>query len=158
MTPSIVREPDEKPDKGLKGGSCNRRACQAPGAMWFNHYTDKYYCRSCAHLINRGNPEGWPIGSRNPAVVLDEWTRKDSELAVTEGWDLFDIDCTGVLKVQRHDESEKLATDFAAWLRVGIAASKGSTLHAKALRLMPPDERERIQTITASALRMENEA
>jgi hypothetical protein len=41
-----------KPDKGLKGGSCNRTACQAPGAMWFNHSTRAYYCQWCARLIN----------------------------------------------------------------------------------------------------------
>lgn len=67
--PFVITESDEKPDKGQKGGSCNRRACQAPGAMWFNHYTDKYYCQDCARLINRANPEGWPIGSGKPAVV-----------------------------------------------------------------------------------------
>jgi hypothetical protein len=66
----VDNDPPEKPDKGEKGGSCNRRVCQAPGAMWFNHYTNKYYCTECARLINRANPEGWPIGSRKPAVVL----------------------------------------------------------------------------------------
>ena len=24
----------DKPDKGEKGGSCNRSCCQAPGAVW----------------------------------------------------------------------------------------------------------------------------
>ena len=41
-----------KPDKGLEDGSCNRTACQAPGATWFNHSTRAWYCRPCAHLIN----------------------------------------------------------------------------------------------------------
>lgn len=44
--------PPNKPDKGLFGGSCNRRACQRPGADWFNHSTRRYYCRSCAHTLN----------------------------------------------------------------------------------------------------------
>ena len=41
-------------DKGEKGGSCNRTACQKPaeedpdGIRWFNHSTRKYYCRACA--------------------------------------------------------------------------------------------------------------
>jgi hypothetical protein len=45
-------------DKGEKGGSCNRTACQKPaaddphGIRWFNHSTRKYYCRSCAWELN----------------------------------------------------------------------------------------------------------
>ena len=41
--------------KGLKGENCNRTACQAPGAYWYNHSTQAYYCRTCADLINRAN-------------------------------------------------------------------------------------------------------
>lgn len=44
-----------KPDKGLKFGSCNREACQRPGATWFNRGTDKYYCENCAYSINSAN-------------------------------------------------------------------------------------------------------
>lgn len=44
-----------KPDKGLKGGSCNRTACQAPKAVYFNFSTEKYYCRRCAEDLNRAN-------------------------------------------------------------------------------------------------------
>lgn len=40
-------------DKGKRGGLCNRSACLAPGAMWFNTSTRAYYCRGCAHSINR---------------------------------------------------------------------------------------------------------
>lgn len=43
------------PDKGLKGGSCNRTACQAPGANYYNHSTEKYYCRRCAEDLNIAN-------------------------------------------------------------------------------------------------------
>lgn len=43
------------PDKGLKGGSCNRTACQAPGANYFNYSTEKYYCRRCAEDLNQAN-------------------------------------------------------------------------------------------------------
>lgn len=43
------------PQKGLKGGNCNRTACQKPGAQFFNHSTKKYYCQTCAMLINRAN-------------------------------------------------------------------------------------------------------
>lgn len=41
--------------KGLKGGNCNRTACQKPGAHYFNKGTDKYYCQECALLINRAS-------------------------------------------------------------------------------------------------------
>lgn len=41
--------------KGLKGGNCNRTACQKPGATFFNHSTEKYYCLDCAMMINRAN-------------------------------------------------------------------------------------------------------
>ena len=39
-------------DKGDKGGSCNREACQRPGAYWYNHGTQRYYCDTCAHWLN----------------------------------------------------------------------------------------------------------
>lgn len=42
-------------DKGEYNGKCNRMACTTIGANWFNHYTEKYYCASCAHEINRVN-------------------------------------------------------------------------------------------------------
>lgn len=65
---------EHKADKGHPGGSCNREACQRPFAFWFNHGTQKYYCRDCAHAINRANPEGcaWTGGDGSPLVVLDE--------------------------------------------------------------------------------------
>ena len=44
-------------DKGRLNGSCNRSCCLQPGANWFNHSTMKHYCRECATLINRANPE-----------------------------------------------------------------------------------------------------
>ena len=42
----------DKPDKGEKGGSCNRTACQQPDAKYFNKATEAYYCETCAELIN----------------------------------------------------------------------------------------------------------
>lgn len=41
--------------KGEKNGLCNRTACQAPGATYYNHSTRKYYCEPCANEINRVN-------------------------------------------------------------------------------------------------------
>ena len=41
--------------KGVHGGNCNREACQKPGALWYNKgmLNNKYYCASCAALINQ---------------------------------------------------------------------------------------------------------
>lgn len=41
-----------KHDKGEKFGSCNRRSCQGPPAIFFNKSTRKYYCPRCADKIN----------------------------------------------------------------------------------------------------------
>lgn len=45
----------ELPGKGEKGQRCNRTACQAEGAYWFNHSTRKHYCGTCADIINAAN-------------------------------------------------------------------------------------------------------
>lgn len=52
-----TRRPGEKPDKGKMNGSCNRFACQAPGATWYNHSTQKHYCESCALDLNSYHPK-----------------------------------------------------------------------------------------------------
>ena len=44
---------ENKSDKGFLGGSCNRTACQAPGAIWYNHSTQEHYCYNCAMDLNR---------------------------------------------------------------------------------------------------------
>lgn len=62
---------ETKADKGLKGGSCNRRACQRPGAWWLNRGTDAYYCTPCARLINDANPDTWRIGIYGPLCVSE---------------------------------------------------------------------------------------
>lgn len=38
--------------KGVYMGNCNRSACFRPGADWYNHGTSKYYCQSCAFMLN----------------------------------------------------------------------------------------------------------
>jgi hypothetical protein len=45
------RHQPNKPDKGKMNGSCNRTACQRPGANWFNTSTRVYYCEPCARGI-----------------------------------------------------------------------------------------------------------
>lgn len=37
----------DKDDKGKENGSCNRRLCQSPGAVWYNHGSLSWYCESC---------------------------------------------------------------------------------------------------------------
>jgi len=39
-------------DKGLLGGHCNRTACLAPDATWWNRITNAYYCQACAIMLN----------------------------------------------------------------------------------------------------------
>ena len=46
-----------KSGKGEKGGICNRTACENSGAVYFNFSTEKYYCPSCAELLNDNNRE-----------------------------------------------------------------------------------------------------
>lgn len=47
--------------KGVKGGNCNRTACQAPDATWYNTGSWAYYCRACANEINKWCPEDEPL-------------------------------------------------------------------------------------------------
>lgn len=55
------KNPDAKSElKGVKGGNCNRTACQMPHADWYNPYTYAYYCRCCAKELNRVW-EGQPV-------------------------------------------------------------------------------------------------
>lgn len=54
-------EPGDHPDKGQMGGHCNTRACQKPGAVWYNTGTDSYYCSPCAVAINRVNRDIKPM-------------------------------------------------------------------------------------------------
>jgi hypothetical protein len=65
-------EPAIKSDKGEKAGSCNRRACQKPGAVFYNRGSYAYYCRSCADLINgeyRGDLGDEPLCSIDESAV-----------------------------------------------------------------------------------------
>ena len=41
--------------KGVKGGECARTACSNKPATYFNKSTKRYYCPSCAALLNRAN-------------------------------------------------------------------------------------------------------
>ena len=39
-------------DKGQWNGHCNRSACLAPGAVWYNRGSHAFYCQSCAHMLS----------------------------------------------------------------------------------------------------------
>jgi hypothetical protein len=48
---------------GQFGGLCNRTACRRPGASWYSHAINAYYCGECAVLINHS-------GGRAVAIEL----------------------------------------------------------------------------------------
>lgn len=41
--------------KGEYGEECNRTACSNNKAIYFNHSTRKYYCKTCALMLNSAN-------------------------------------------------------------------------------------------------------
>jgi len=41
--------------KGEYNQECNRTACNNSAAVYYNHSTEKYYCKSCAMEINFWN-------------------------------------------------------------------------------------------------------
>lgn len=53
----------EKPNKGLEGGACNRRACQAEPALWWNRGSHSWYCEDCARDIREDpvNKQHWEL-------------------------------------------------------------------------------------------------
>ena len=59
--------------KGVFGKNCNRTACQAPGATWYNHSTRMYYCHDCALDINSYRP------------LNDTFLKSLSHLLLTQG-------------------------------------------------------------------------
>lgn len=61
-------ESRHKPDKGRKGGSCNRVDCQRPGATWFNSSTRAWYCPECAKKINY-----WSMRDDGVVLCTPEW-------------------------------------------------------------------------------------
>ena len=49
----IARSQSEMETKGKYGGLCNRSACLAHNAFWWNRGSRAYYCQDCAYLINK---------------------------------------------------------------------------------------------------------
>lgn len=42
----------DKPNKGQKGGACNRRHCQDEPANWRNRGSLSWYCANCARELS----------------------------------------------------------------------------------------------------------
>lgn len=57
----------DKPDKGQRGGSCNRSACQQAGATFYNTSTMRWYCPACAAKINH-----WSVLDDNVILCVPE--------------------------------------------------------------------------------------
>jgi hypothetical protein len=54
----------EKPNKGQEGGACNRRACQAEPALWWNHGSHSWYCEDCKQDIGGDIVNMWEWDTR----------------------------------------------------------------------------------------------
>ena len=59
MMPFGTYSGPDKPDKGQKHGSCNRRSCQDSPADWFNHGSRAWYCSSCREEIEFDSFNWW---------------------------------------------------------------------------------------------------
>jgi hypothetical protein len=62
-----------------------------------------------------------------------KWTDQDKRFAQSEGWDVFDVDSTGVLEIQSFVEKTPFENDSVARAFVARRAAEGSSLHLKAL-------------------------
>lgn len=73
-TAGMTSEQINKSDKGQLNGSCNRTACQAPHALWFNTSTRAYYCAQCADDITRftRRVDGFDICFQSTGDVTDD--------------------------------------------------------------------------------------
>lgn len=63
------------------------------------------------------------------------WKHTDANIAQSQGWDMFDYDCRGLLQIQRCDEAEAFESDAEAIAFVKTRADSGSTTAALAIEL-----------------------
>jgi len=63
------------------------------------------------------------------------WTSEHSRQAVSQGYDMFDYDCSGMLQLQRSDEEGVFATDDEAISFVKGLAERGDETAKLALEL-----------------------
>lgn len=53
---------EKGPEKGKYNLECYRAACKNGKAVYFNHSTRMYYCRSCAFTLNEANEtDAWRL-------------------------------------------------------------------------------------------------
>jgi len=77
----VIELSPTKPDPDLKGvfnGNCNRTDCQKPGATWYNHSTQRYYCPHCADMINDANRD-WAIDQLGHDLCTERKDDVDSD-------------------------------------------------------------------------------
>lgn len=70
--------------------------------------------------------------------MKDQWTRRDSAAAISQGWDVFDvgpIEPTIGATIQRHDEGERFDDDTQAIIYVEGRADAGDERARKAMRI-----------------------
>jgi len=63
------------------------------------------------------------------------WTGEHSRQAVSQGWDMFDYDCSGMLQLQRSDEEGVFASDDEAIAFVKVLAERGDETAKLAIEL-----------------------
>lgn len=69
-------------NKGKYRGACNRSGCLRPGAYWYNHGSQAYYCDECASRLNTYNPDAERIYG-HPMCTMGEYT--EGETPAQEG-------------------------------------------------------------------------
>jgi hypothetical protein len=85
MSKPITKAPTPDPKlKGVKGGNCNRTACQAPDAHAWSMNNQAYYCDDCARMLNRepGNHAYWKAQYGVDRFVFRIETLTDAERAL----------------------------------------------------------------------------
>lgn len=104
----------EKPNKGKEGGACNRRACQAEPALWWNHGSYSWYCEDCAIQIGQD-----PVNKRDwehrwqPKVSHPMFETREQINARMESI-TFDSDVSGDVIHEKLDQTLKDARRYFA--------------------------------------------
>lgn len=67
-----INDPAKDPTKGQYMGRCNMTACHTKSRPvdWYNKYTNRFYCESCAWDINRSNRKFKDFDNGEPFVTF----------------------------------------------------------------------------------------
>lgn len=129
-----------KPDKGIEGGSCNRKRCQCSPARWFNHGSFSWYCDDCRRDIWASNRDTFHIdmpGVTHPMFetreMMDARTQAHAPVVTDNDLDLIEglidgFDHLGTGSDSRGAERDRIEAN-AAWKRVrtSITAAKAES-------------------------------